>query len=200
MPYSRYQSSKRQKIKSLDTIRTILLRKQVWVTALILLVALCCLYFYRDLRLDVTTKFTKLPDTVVHDVNVDKVINGRRWKISAPTIKTEDNVVYGYNVDVVITEQEGTKSYITSKEAVFSRDYDELTLRNAKGSMFSGTKNYTLETGKAEYNTKSEVWNLSEKFILDDKEISVSGDSAVFDTKKSDCSVKSGGKISWRDE
>jgi len=148
----------------------------------------------------VTTKFTKLPDTVVHDVNLDKVINGRRWKISAPTIKTEDNVIYGYDVKMIIIEEDGVKRYVSAKEAVFSREYDQLTLKKARGSMFSGIKEYTLETGKAEYNTKTEIWNLNDSFVLDDREITVTGDAGTFDSANGDCSVKGGGKISWKDE
>lgn len=147
-----------------------------------------------------TTKFTKLPDTVVHDVNLDKVINGRRWKISAPTIKTEDNVIYGYDVKLMITEEDGVKRYVSAKEAVFSRDYNQLTLTKAKGSMFSGLKDYILETGKAEYNTKTEVWTLTDKFVLEDKETTVTGDSGIYDSINGDCTVKGGGKISWRDD
>jgi len=176
------------------------LRKQVWGSALILLVALLCWYFYRDFRLDITTKFTKLPDVVIHDVKVDKMINGRKWKISAPTVKTEDNVVYGYNVDLVITEQDGTESHIIAKEATFSKDYDQLSFTNAKGDMISGEKSYALETGKAEYDIKAEVWRLNDKLSLTDHKVTLTGDSGTFDSAKGDCSVKGGGKISWKDE
>lgn len=176
------------------------MRKQVWVSALILLVALLCWRFYHDFRLDLTTKITKLPDVVIHDVKVDKMINGRRWRISAPTVKTQDNVIYGYNVNLIITEDDGTESHVVAKEATFSKDYNQLTFSNAKGDMISGKKNYTLETGKAEYNTKAEFWNLSGKLMLTDHEMTVTGDSGTFDSVKGDCRVKGGGKISWKDD
>lgn len=168
--------------------------------SLILLVVVCAYYFYRDLRLHLTTKVVKLPDIVIHDVKVDKVINGRRWRLRSPRMETKNNVLYGDNLDVNIIEEDGTESHIFAKKGEFSRNNNDLKLTDANGTMVSGEKKYDMKTGNAEYNAKDEVWFFSNKLSLTDHETTVTGESGSFNTKSGDCSMKQGGKISWEEE
>lgn len=175
-------------------------RKQVLGFFLFLLVVLSGYYFYRDLHLHLTTKIEKLPDMVVHDIKVDKMINGRRWRLVSPRMETKNNILYGDKLDVTITEKDGTESHILAKKGIFVRENSNLQLTDAHGTMISGNKSYGMETEHADYNAQSEIWTFTGNLMLTDHETVVTGQTGVFNSKTGDCNIKSGGKISWDEE
>ncbi len=178
-------------------ILNVLFSRRSRIIFLLLAAAVCGGYLYRDFRLDLTTKIEKLPDVVIHDVKLDRVINNRRWRLKSPRVETKDNVLYGDNLDVIINENDGTESRVYAKKGIFSRDNGNLKLENAKGTMTSGDKTYDMTTGIADYNEKNDVWIFSGKLFLTDQETILTGESGSFNSVSGDCQVKGGGKISW---
>lgn len=175
------------------------MRKKVWITFLVLLAVVCGGYLYRDLRLDKFVKVEKLPDVVIHDVKLDKMINDRRWRLFSPRVETKDNVLYGDDMDVTITEKDGTESHILAKKAIFSKENDNLQIINASGTMVSGQDSYAMTTGAADYNSKTDIWNFKNNVSLTNHETTVTGDTGYFNSGTGDCRVKGRGKITWEE-
>ena len=169
----------------------------MWITLLLFLVALCGGYLYHDLRLDKLVKIEKLPDVVIHDVKLDKVINGRRWRLVSPRVETKDNILYGDDLDVTITEQDGTESHILAKKAIFSHEKNDLKLSQAHGTMISGKENYEMTSGAVDFDAKNNVWNFTQEVSLTNHETTVKGQTGYFNSETGACRVKGRGKIIW---
>ncbi len=178
-------------------IINILRSRGVRIILLILAAAVCGGYLYHDFRLDVTTKIEKLPDVVIHNVELNKEINGKNWKFVSPKVETKDNVLYGDNLDILITEKDGSKNKITAKKGIFSREKNIVRLTDAKGDMYSNGKVLKITAQQAEYEAENEIWNFGSGLELTDGRMSVTGGRGTFKTKNGDCRVKGGGKIVW---
>ena len=178
-------------------ILNVLFSRRSRIIFLLLAAAVCGGYLYRDFRLDLTTKIEKLPDVVIHNVELNKEINGKQWKFVSPKVETKNNVLYGDNLDIQITEKDGSKNKIIAAKGIFSRDKNIVRLISAEGDMYSNKKLLKMTAGSAEYDAENEIWIFGSGLELTDGRMTVIGNSGTFKTKNGDCRVNGGGKIVW---
>ncbi|MEG1602652.1 MAG: LPS export ABC transporter periplasmic protein LptC [Cloacibacillus sp.] len=179
------------------------MQKKISKTKIILLTvvavtAVGVFYMWRDLNLD-SIKKVPIPDVVVENLDLNRVIKGDTWKFRSPRVEHKEGMVYGDSMDVTITSPNGRVSHITAEKGVFSRANNDLTLKNAVGRMQEKDKVYDLKSGNVFYEAAKENWHFSDGIELIIGKIKVSGKNGTYDTKSGDCKITNGGLITWSD-
>lgn len=166
------------------------------ILTVVLLTAVGVYYVWRDLHLDVI-KNAPLPDVVVENLDLERVINGDKWQLKSPRVEHKDGIVYGDSMDVVITSPKGRVSRIKAEKGVFTRANNDLTLENADGVMSEKGKTYNLKSGKVFYSDAKKNWHFSDGIDLTMGNLNISGQDGYYDTKSGDCRITNGGRITW---
>ena len=160
------------------------------------LVAVGAYYVWRDLNLS-AIKNAPLPDVVVENLDLERMVNGDKWKFKSPRVEHKDGMVYGDSMDVVITTPKGRVAHIQAEKGVFTRSNNDLTRKNADGVMTENGKTYTLKSGSVFYNDAQKNRRFSDGIDLTMGNINVRGKDGYYDTKSGDCRVTNGGTITW---
>lgn len=176
-------------------------RRSIIVALLLLFAAVMCFYLWRDLHLtDINT--ARLPDIVVENISADRVINGKRWQLVSPRAEHRDGIIYGDSLDITISELDGSdkRSRILAEKGTFTMSSNDITLTDARGTMFTEGKTYSMKSGIADYKSAAKTWNFSRGLFLTDNKMTVSGDKGVFNTSTGNCKVVGRGKITWKEK
>ncbi len=176
-------------IKNLFQPKTIIL-------AAILAVAVGAFYMWRDLHLG-AVKSMPLPDIVVEDIEIERVVNGKTWIIISPRAEHKDGVIYGRSVDITIKDPNGRDTHIYADRSTFTRENSDITLTNGDGMMTENGKNYTMQSGFVKYDAQAERWNFSQGVVLRSENMTISGDIGTYDTAGGECSIRNGGTVTW---
>ena len=70
---------------------------------MILVIAVGAFYLWRDLHLSAINKMP-IPDLVVENIEIERMISGKKWKLISPRVEHKDGIVYGSSMDVTITD------------------------------------------------------------------------------------------------
>lgn len=169
--------------------------KVIALTAL-LAVAVGSFYLWRDLHLG-AAKNIPLPDIIVEDIEIERVVNGKRWKILSPRAEHKDGIIYGASVDITIKDPNGRDIHVYADKGTFTRESSDITLTNGDCTMTENGKEYKLRSGFVEYDAKNERWNFSEGVRLSSENIVISGEKGRYDTADGDCYITNGGTVTW---
>lgn len=153
-------------------------------------------YLWRDLNLS-SQKNIPIPDIVVENIELDRVIDGKNWHIKSPRVEHKDGIVYGDSMDVVITGPADRVTHITARKGDFSRSTSDLNLQEANGVMNEKGKTYKMQSGVVNYVASPDVWNFGDGVTLSIDKMVITGKKGSYVPKTGDCRVLEGGKITW---
>lgn len=173
-----------------------LTKREAIVLAVILAVAVGAFYLWRDLHLG-AMKNVPLPDIIVEDIEIERVVNGKTWIIISPRAEHQDGVIYGTSVDITIKDPNGRDTHIYADKSTFTRENNDITLTNGDGTMTEKGKTYDMQSGFVEYDAETERWNFSNGVTLSSENMIISGDAGVYDTVSGDCYITNGGTVTW---
>ena len=154
-----------------------LTKREAIVLAVILAVAVGAFYLWRDLHLG-AMKNVPLPDIIVEDIEIERVVNGKTWIIISPRAEHKEGVIYGTSVDITIKDPNGRNTHIYADGSTFTRENNDITLTNGDGTM--------TEKGK-----------FSKGVTLSSENMVISGDAGVYETRSGDCYITNGGTVTW---
>lgn len=172
-------------------------RKRLIVLSALLAIAVMSFYLWRDLRLTLDPSKIALPDIVVEDIELDRMIDGNRWHIISPRAEHKGGMLYGDSLDVTITSASGDISKIFAVHGTFSREKNDLTLRTVNGETAQDGKLYTLKSGVAHYDAQAKIWYFSDDVTLFDGKVEVNGPEGYYDTNTGISSVTGGSQMRW---
>ena len=173
-------------------------KKTLCLLAALIAVAAGAYYLWRDLHLS-SIKNVPIPDVVVENIELERKIDGKKWKLLSPRVEHKDNMVYGDSMDVTISDPAGKETQIYAAKGVFSRHTNDVTLRDAVGTMKEADGAYDLESGVAKYDSKSGIWYFSDgvTFKLAENNMVIRGKSGYYDSEKGVCRMTERGTITW---
>ena len=172
--------------------------KKLIVLTVILVIAVGAFYLWRDLNLSAMNKIP-IPDLVVENIEIERMINGKKWKLISPRVEHKDGIVYGDSMDVTITDPAGRVTHIYADKGTFTRENNDVSLTSADGVMKENAKEYNLKSGNVKYEAAAEKWNYDDGVALSDGRKLIEGKKGYYDTKSGECRLTDGGTITWSD-
>ena len=172
--------------------------KKLIVLTVILVIAVGAFYLWRDLNLSAMNKMP-IPDLVVENIEIERMINGKKWKLISPRVEHKDGIVYGDSMDVTITDPVGRVTHIYADKGTFTRENNDVSLTSADGVMKENAKEYNLKSGNVKYEAAAEKWNFDDGVALSDGRMLIEGKKGYYDTKSGECRLTDGGTITWSD-
>ena len=172
--------------------------KKLIVLTVILVIAVGAFYLWRDLNLSAMNKIP-IPDLVVENIEIERMINGKKWKLISPRVEHKDGIVYGDSMDVTITDPAGRVTHIYADKGTFTRENNDVSLTSADGDMKENAKEYNLKSGNVKYEAAAEKWNFDDGVALSDGRMLIEGKKGYYDTKSGECRLTDGGTITWSD-
>ena len=173
-------------------------RKKFTVLTVILVIAVGAFYLWRDLHLSAINKIP-IPDLVVENIEIERMISGKKWKLISPRVEHKDGIVYGSSMDVTITDPAGKVTHIYADNGTFTRENNDLSLTSADGVMKEAAKEYNLKSGNVKYEAWAERWHFDDGVRLTDGRMVINGKKGYYDTKSGECRLTDGGTITWSD-
>ncbi|OUO92605.1 hypothetical protein [Cloacibacillus sp. An23] len=173
-----------------------LTKREAIVLAVILVIAVGAFYLWRDLHLG-AVKNIPLPDIIVEDIEIERVVNGKTWIIISPRAEHKEGVIYGSSVDITIKDPNGRDTHIYADASTFTRENSDITLTNGDGTMTENGKTYKMKSGFVEYDAQTERWDFSKGVVLSSENMVISGDAGQYDTVSGDCRIRNGGTVTW---
>ena len=170
--------------------------KKLIVLTVILVIAVGAFYLWRDLNLSAMNKMP-IPDLVVENIEIERMINGKKWKLISPRVEHKDGIVYGDSMDVTITDPAGRVTHIYADKGTFTRENNDVSLTSADGVMRENAKEYNLKSGNVKYEAAAEKWNFDDGVALSDGRMLIEGKKGYYDTKSGECRLTDGGTITW---
>ena len=172
--------------------------KKLIVLTVILVIAVGAFYLWRDLNLSAMNKIP-IPDLVVENIEIERMINGKKWKLISPRVEHKDGIVYGDSMDVTITDPAGRVTHIYADKGTFTRENNDVSLTSADGVMKENAKEYNLKSGNVKYEAAAEKWNFDDGVALSDGRMLIEGKKGYYDTQSGECRLTDGGTITWSD-
>lgn len=167
--------------------------------AAVVLIAVGAFYMWRDLHLSALRNMN-LPDIVVENIEIERIVNGKNWKIVSPRAEHRDGVIYGSSVDITISDpNNGRNTHIYADKSTFTRKNNDVMLQNGDGTMEENGKKYSMKSGLVEYKAKTEEWIFSNGLVLSSDKMVVEGAKGTYAAISGDCYITNGGTITWRD-
>ena len=175
------------------------IRKRYLIGIAVILTAVLVVYFWKDLHLEYGNKIP-VPDMVVENIDVKRVIEGQNWRLKSPLVEHKDKVIYAKSLDIETVDKSSYDIKIKAVSGTFLREINDFTLIDAFGVMkkTNGTI-YNLTSGKVFYEAKTEIWNFSNNVIISDDKTEISGPIGVYNTISGDMSLPNGGIVKWID-
>ena len=170
--------------------------KKLIVLTVILVIAVGAFYLWRDLNLSAMNKMP-IPDLVVENIEIERMINGKKWNLISPRVEHKDGIVYGDSMDVTITDPAGRVTHIYADKGTFTRENNDVSLTSADGVMRENAKEYNLKSGNVKYEAAAEKWNFDDGVALSDGRMLIEGKKGYYDTKSGECRLTDGGTITW---
>jgi len=171
--------------------------KKIIASTAILLSAVLVGYFWRDLHLGDNSGKIKVPDVVVENIEVERVIGGKHWKLVAPRLEHKDGVISAVSLDILIAEKNGKKSKVSASKSSFARDNNDITMDGVNAVMADKKKEYTFSAGAVKYDAAKEIWHFSKAIVFKDGPLKIEGTEGSYETKKGICSITNGGTVTW---
>lgn len=141
----------------------------------------------------------RIPDIVVENIVVERLVNGKQWKLMSPRVEHKDGIIYGSSLDITIDEKNGRKTKINAVSAEFTRADNDITMTSADAILSDKDKDYSFSAGELKFDAANEIWSFTNRMTLTDGKIEIEGQSAKYDTKNGDCVITSGGVVKWNE-
>lgn len=152
-------------------------------------------YLWRDFHL--TGREEKLPDVVVENLEVERVIDRRKWNIVSPKIEHRDGKIYGDSMDVTVLAESGDISTFYAESGVFMRKSGDIKLSRVTGSAVKGSDKISIAAGRADYDAGDKIWRLADGVFMSNDKFEIRGPSGLYDDTKGTASVTGGGTAKW---
>lgn len=174
-------------------------RKKIYFAAALVIIVVFAAFLWRDFNLYGKISVVKLPDVVVQNIEIDREINGKRWKLISPRVEHKDGIFYGVSLDITITEDDGKVTRIKAESGVFTRSSNDISMVSADAVMREKEEEFKLTAGGVEFEAATEFWSFSDNVTLSDGKLTVNGKEGSYDTKSGLCTVKGGGTVTWKE-
>lgn len=174
-------------------------RKKAYTIAALLSVAVIVVFLWRDLNLANRVGNITLPDIIIENIEVDREINGKQWKLISPRVEHKNGFFYCDSFDITITEKAGKITKIKADKGVYSRSSNDIEMTNADAVISDKSDLYNFKAGKVKFDAAKELWSFSDNVMLTDGKIKVEGQEASYDTKSGKCIVTGGGILTWKE-
>ena len=174
-------------------------RKKAYTIAALLSVAVIVVFLWRDLNLANRVGEIPLPDIIVENIEIDREINGKQWKLISPRVEHRDGFFYGETLDITITETETKVTKIKALKGVFTRSNNDIQMTSADAVMTDQGKIYNLKAGEVEFEAAKELWRFSNSVMLTDGKLIIEGKGGSYDTVTGECVVTGGGVVTWKE-
>ena len=171
-------------------------KKVIIIPTALIVISIGLFYLWRDLHLE-NIKKMQIPDIVVENIQIEREVNGKLWKLIAPLVEHKNGIIYGQSLDVTIQEDSSKISSVFAQKGMFTRDNNNIELLNAKAEMNNGNKKYTFHSDQAKYTAKSDTWYFSDNVLFTNGTHTVKSKNATYNTKTGECIISDGGKITW---
>lgn len=179
-------------------IKEIKIKKKIFVlAAVVCAIAVGAFYLWHDLHLSASGSVS-LPDIVVEDIDIERTIGDKKWKLLSPRVEHKDGLIYGASLDVTVTEPNGKITQIHAEKGVFARESNDVTMVNANGKVRNKSKEYCFNSGKVNYEASSEIWYFADNFTLTaGHQMVIGGRAGYYDMKSGICRITDKGMITW---
>ncbi len=174
-------------------------RKKAYTIAALIFVAVIMAFLWRDLNLANRAGNIPLPDIIVENIEIDREINGKQWKLISPRVEHREGLFYGDSLDITITETDGKVTRINAKKGIFTRANNDIEMTSADAVMKAKDNVYDLKAGRVEFDAAKEFWSFFSGVMLTDGKITIEGKEGSYDTKSGECAVKGGGVVTWKE-
>lgn len=160
--------------------------------------AVISFYFWRDLRLGLDD--IAIPDIVVENIEIKRVLDGNEWILLSPRAEHKLGMLYGQSVDVTVTAASGDVSRLFAEKGLFSRESDNITLENMDADVERDGKNVTMKAGVAYYDSAEDKWYFSDDVTIFDGSVEASGPEGSYSVGEGLSLITGGGTITWVDQ
>lgn len=174
-------------------------RKKALTIAALVFIAVIVVFLWRDLNLAKMGSDIPLPDIIVENIEIDRDINGKHWKLISPRVEHRDGLFYGEYLDITITESADKITRINALKGIFTRANNDIEMTSADAVMTEKNDIYNLKAGKVEFDAAKEIWNFFNSVMLTDGKITVKGKDGSYDVKSGECIITGGGVVSWKE-
>lgn len=160
--------------------------KKCWHFFAVFFFLLVVFYLYHDLKLTTSIDY-RIPEIVVSNIEVNRVINGDAWTLKSPNVSHKDNVVYATSLDVSVARKDNSDVLLVANSGVFYRHRNDLLLESVTASLTDKCKTYHLYAEEAEYQAESDTWFFKEFVRINDDLTIATAKSGVYKVKDSEC-------------
>lgn len=171
--------------------------KKIIISTAVFLTAVLVGYFWHDLHLGDNPGDIKVPDIVVENIEVERVIAGKHWKLVSPRLEHKDGVISAQSLDITIAEKNGRKSKISASSGTFTRDNDNIAMKGVNAEMADKKNGYSFAAGVVKYDAAKEIWLFSEGILLKDGPLQIEGSEGRYESKNGNCRITNGGTVTW---
>lgn len=154
-------------------------------------------YFWRDLRLGLNVSDLNIPDVVVENIEISRVIDGSEWNLVSPRAEHRQGMIYGQSVDITVIAGNGDVSQLFAVSGVFSRTSGDVVLNDVSADVRRENKTIFLRSGRAYYDSVAEKWYFSNDVTINDGSVEASGPEGVYDVKQGLSTITGGGTVKW---
>ncbi len=174
-------------------------RRKAYTIAALIFAAVIIAFLWRDLNLANRAGDIDLPDIIVENIEIDREINGKQWRLVSPRVEHREGIFYGDSLDVTITDPAGNITRVNAEKGVFTRASNDVEMTGADAFVKDKNGEFTLTAGRAEFKAETEQWFFSDGVILTDGKIKVEGKEGIYDTQRGKCIISNGGVITWKE-
>lgn len=159
--------------------------------------AVVAFYLWRDLRLGASNII--IPDIVVENIEIKRVIDGNVWVLVSPRAEHKQGLLHGTSVDITVTADNGDVSRMFAVEGTFSRTNNDITFESLSADVAQGKKNIIMIAGRARYDSASNIWYFSDDVMISDGAVEASGPEGSYDSGAGLSIITGGGTVKWLD-
>ena len=174
-------------------------RKKAFTIAALIFIAVIVAFLWKDLNLANRAGEIPLPDIIVENIEIDRVISGNKWKLISPRVEHKDGLFYGESLDVTIAESDGKTTRISAEQGIFTRANNDIEMTSADAVVTTKENVYSLKAGRVEFDASKELWSFFNGVMLSKLKITVEGPGGSYDSKSGECTVTGGGVVTWKE-
>lgn len=178
----------------------LLSRRRLLICASLVVFAVIAFYFWRDLRLSLNLDDIVVPDIVVQNIEIKRVLDGNEWVLTAPRAEHKQGMLYGQSLDITVKSQTGDVSRLFAERGLFSRENNNVTLENMDADVLQDGKKVVMKAGGANYNSSEDKWYFSDDVTIFDGSVEARGPEGSYSIKEGLSVLTGGGTVTWVEE
>lgn len=174
-------------------------RRRLRFYASLVVFAIIAFYFRRDLRLGLNLSDIVVPDIVVENIEIKRVVEGNEWILLSPRAEHKQGMLYGRSIDITVTAASGDVSRLFAENGLFSRESNNVTLEDMDANMVRDGKNVKMKAGTAHYESAEDKWYFSNDVEIADGSAEARGPEGSYSVKEGLSLITGGGTVTWVD-